>query len=66
LTQRIETFTLLAGTTAAIVVLIIFLSKWSSLLGTEVKRRTRELEMSYEETKHYLDTVLKEVQKYKK
>ena len=66
LTQRTETFTLLAGTTAAIVVLIIFLSKWSSLLGTEVKRRTRELEMSYEETKQYLNTVLKEVRKYKK
>ena len=32
LTQRIETFTLLAGTTAAIVVLIIFLLKWSNTL----------------------------------
>jgi hypothetical protein len=46
LTQRIETFTLLAGTTAAIVVLIIFLLKWSNTLQREVKRRTKELESS--------------------
>jgi signal transduction histidine kinase len=46
LTQRIETFSLLAGTTAAIVVLIIFLIKWSSNLNDEVKRRTRELNKS--------------------
>jgi signal transduction histidine kinase len=43
LTQKIETFSLLAGTTAAIVVLIIFLIRWSSTLNNEVKRRTREL-----------------------
>ena len=46
LTQRIQTFTLLAGTTAAIVVLIIFLLKWSNTLQREVKRRTKELESS--------------------
>jgi signal transduction histidine kinase len=46
LTQRIETFSLLAGTTAAIVVFIIFLIKWSSNLNDEVKRRTRELNES--------------------
>ena len=46
LTQRIETFSLLAGTTAAIVVLIIFLIRWSSNLNDEVKRRTRELNES--------------------
>jgi signal transduction histidine kinase len=45
-TQRIETFSLLAGTTAAIVVLIIFLIRWSSNLNDEVKRRTRELNES--------------------
>ncbi|CAN5313773.1 hybrid sensor histidine kinase/response regulator [soil metagenome] len=45
-TQRIETFTLLAGTTAAIIVLIIFLIKWSNTLQSEVKRRTIELESS--------------------
>jgi signal transduction histidine kinase len=46
LTQRIETFSLLAGTTAAIVVFIIFLIGWSSNLNDEVKRRTRELNES--------------------
>ena len=43
--QRIETFSLLAGATVAIVLLIVFLSKWSSLLGREVQRRTRALEL---------------------
>jgi len=37
---------LLAGTTAAIIVLIIFLIKWSNTLQSEVKRRTIELESS--------------------
>jgi len=46
LTEKIEMFSLLAGTTAAIVVLIIFLIKWSSNLNDEVKRRTRELNES--------------------
>jgi signal transduction histidine kinase len=46
LTQRIETFSLLAGTTAAIVIFIIFLIRWSSNLNDEVKRRTRELNES--------------------
>jgi signal transduction histidine kinase len=41
--QRIETFSLLVGATVAIVVLIIFLIKWSSL-SEEVKRRGEELE----------------------
>ncbi len=45
-TERIEMFSLLAGTTAAIVVLIIFLIKWSSNLNDEVKRRTIELNES--------------------
>jgi signal transduction histidine kinase len=45
-TERIEMFSLLAGTTAAIVILIIFLIKWSSNLNDEVKRRTRELNES--------------------
>ncbi len=42
--QRVETFTLLAITTAAAIILITFLLKWNSNLNTEVKRRTRELE----------------------
>jgi signal transduction histidine kinase len=37
---------LLAGTTVATVVLIIFLIKWSNTLRSEVKRRTSELESS--------------------
>jgi len=41
--QRIETFSLLAGITAAIATLIIFLIKWNSSLYDEVVRRTREL-----------------------
>jgi signal transduction histidine kinase len=50
-TQRIETFSLLAISTAAAVILIIFLFKWSNNLNTEVKRRTRELESAYEQLK---------------
>jgi signal transduction histidine kinase len=42
--QRIETFSLLAITTAAAIILIIFLTKWNSNLDSEVKRRTEELE----------------------
>jgi signal transduction histidine kinase len=45
-TERVKMFSLLAGTTAAIVVLIIFLIKWSSTLGNEVKKRTKELSVS--------------------
>ena len=50
-TQRIETFSLLAITTAAAIILIVFLIKWSSNLDTEVKRRTGELESAYEQLK---------------
>ena len=42
-TERIEMLSLLSGITAAIVVLVLFLVKWSSTLQSEVKRRTREL-----------------------
>jgi signal transduction histidine kinase len=48
-TQRIETFSLLAITTAAAIILIIFLIKWSSNLNTEVKKRTKELESANEQ-----------------
>lgn len=50
-TQRIETFSLLAITTAAAAILIIFLIKWNNNLDTEVKRRTRELESANEQLK---------------
>src|ERR687896_1428311 len=44
--QRMEIFSLLAGVTAAVVVLIVFLMKWNTNLNNEVKRRTRELDES--------------------
>jgi signal transduction histidine kinase len=50
-TQRIEIFSLLAGITAAVVVLIIFLMKWNTSLNNEVKRRTRDLESANEQLK---------------
>jgi signal transduction histidine kinase len=37
---------LIAGTTAAVLVLIIFLIKWNNILNKEVKRRTEQLEES--------------------
>ncbi|MFL6403457.1 MAG: ATP-binding protein [Nitrososphaeraceae archaeon] len=43
-TERMEMFSLLVGMTAAIVLLFIFLIRWSSTLDSEVKRRTMELE----------------------
>ena len=43
-TERIEMFSLLVGTTAAIAMLVIFLIRWSSTLDNEVKMRTKELE----------------------
>jgi hypothetical protein len=57
---------LLAGTTVAIVLLIVFLSRWSSLLGREVQRRTKALELSNEETRLHLNFVLKEVERFKR
>jgi signal transduction histidine kinase len=41
--ERVKMFSLVAGTTAAIVILIVFLIKWSSL-NEEVKRRAKDLE----------------------
>jgi signal transduction histidine kinase len=46
LLERIGMFSLLAGTTAAIVLLMVFLLKWNRSLNSEVKRRTKELENS--------------------
>ena len=62
--QRIRMFSFLAATTtAAIAVLILLLIKWNVILRKEVKRRTRELEESYDEMKVYLDTVLAELKR---
>ena len=49
--QRVETFSLLAGITIAVAVLIIFLIKWNSSLDYEVKRRTNELNQANEQLK---------------
>jgi hypothetical protein len=50
-----------AASTVAIVVLIILLRKWNIILRKEVRRRTMELEESYDEMKSYLQEVLKEL-----
>jgi hypothetical protein len=42
-TERLEMFSLIVGTTVAIVILVVFLIRWSSRLDNEVKRRTSEL-----------------------
>jgi hypothetical protein len=64
--QRIRMFSFLAGaTTAAITVLIVLLAKWNVIVRKEVKRRTRELEESYDDMKVYLDTVLAELKRNK-
>ena len=41
--ERVKMFSLIAGTTAAVAILIVFLIKWSGL-NEEVKRRAKELE----------------------
>ena len=45
-TERLEMFSLVAGITAAIMMLTIFLIRWNSILDKEVKTRTKELEES--------------------
>jgi signal transduction histidine kinase len=50
-TERMEMFLLLVGTTVAIVMLVIFLIRWSSTLDNEVKRRTKELETANKQLK---------------
>jgi septation ring formation regulator EzrA len=52
-----------AASIVAIIVLLILLQKWNIILKKEVKRRTQELEDSYEGMKNYLDSVLKEIGK---
>jgi signal transduction histidine kinase len=50
-TERLKMSSLVAGATAAIVVLVLFLIKWNTILHNQVKRRTRELEESNEQLK---------------
>jgi C4-dicarboxylate-specific signal transduction histidine kinase len=62
--QRTEIVILsVAASVIAIAVLVILLSKWNIILRREVKRRTKELEDSYEEMRRYLQEVLKEVKR---
>jgi signal transduction histidine kinase len=48
-TERLEMFSLIVGTTAAVVILVMFLIRWSITLDNEVKRRTKELHESNEQ-----------------
>jgi len=62
--QQVRILTLIvAASTVAIVVLVILLKKWNIILAKEVKRRTKELEDSYEEMKKYIARVQTELQK---
>ena len=54
---------IVAASTVAIAVLVILLKKWNIILAREVKRRTKELEDSYEEMKRYIAQVQTELQK---
>jgi signal transduction histidine kinase len=45
-TEGIKLFSLISGTTAAIILLVFILGKWNSTLDNEVKRRTHELNES--------------------
>jgi signal transduction histidine kinase len=55
-TERLEMFSLIAGITSAIIILIYFLIRWNSVLDSEVKKRTKELE---ESNKHITLTNIK-------
>lgn len=71
--EEVKIYLLLAGTLAAIVVLVFILVEWNHILQGEVKRRTtelhesetkaRELEDSYDAMKDYLQEVMKEVKR---
>ena len=60
--QRTEIVSLsITASVVSIAVLIILLGKWNIILRREVKRRTKELEESYDDMKRYLQEVLNEV-----
>jgi hypothetical protein len=56
---------IVVASTVAIAVLVILLKKWNIILANEVKRRTQELEESYEQMKNYIGQVQAELQKEK-
>src|SRR5919199_1016709 len=47
-TERVKMFSLIAGTTAAVAILVLFLIKWNSL-SEEVKRKGKDLEQANKE-----------------
>jgi hypothetical protein len=54
---------IIVASTIAIAVLVILLKKWNIILAREVKRRTKELEESYDEMKKYIEQVQAELRK---
>ncbi len=56
---------IVVASTIAIAVLLVLLKKWNIILAREVKRRTKELENSYDEMKKYIDQVQAELRKEK-
>ncbi|HEY6535789.1 MAG TPA: ATP-binding protein [Candidatus Nitrosocosmicus sp.] len=46
LNEKIESFSLLAGITAAIAALVIFLIRWNNILNKQIKKRTIDLDIS--------------------
>jgi hypothetical protein len=56
---------IVAASTIAIAVLLILLKKWNIILAREVKRRTQQLEHSYEEMRIYIRQVQDELQRVK-
>jgi hypothetical protein len=69
--ERLKMFSLLTGSIAAVVALLVFLMRWNTTLREQVRMKTielrekqqkeRELEESYEGIKRYLDEVLDEI-----
>jgi hypothetical protein len=69
--ERLKMFSLLTGSIAAVVALLVFLMRWNTTLREQVRIKTielrekqqkeRELEESYEGIKRYLDEVLDEI-----
>jgi Cache domain len=69
--ERLKMFSLLTGSIAAVVALLVFLMRWNTTLREQVRIKTielqeeqqkqRQLEESYEGMKRYLDEVLHEI-----
>jgi hypothetical protein len=63
--QNVKIVSLVAATSMLLwmELLLLLLLKWNIILRKEVKRRTQELEDSYDEMKSYLEEVLKKAKK---